>query len=131
MTVPLLDLSLGTLLPEVIVTVLALVLLVADLFLRGTQKRVLTWVSVAGYALALLACLYYLYTISGPSYAFGTPQPNAPYTGAMVVQDGMGLFFRMLAVLTGLLGTLFAANYIEERGMPLGEFYAVLDARVG
>jgi NADH-quinone oxidoreductase subunit N len=126
MTVPLLDVSLGTLLPEVIVTVLALVLLIADLFLRGTQKRMLTWVSVAGYALALLACLYYLYTISGPSYAFGTPQPNAPYIGAMVVQDGMGLFFRMLAVLTGLLGTLFSANYIEERGMPLGEFYSVL-----
>jgi NADH-quinone oxidoreductase subunit N len=25
-----------------------------------------------------------------------------------------------------MLGTLFAADYIEERGMPLGEFYAVL-----
>ncbi len=126
MTVPQLDVSLGALLPEVIVTILALVLLVTDLFLRGKQKQTLTWISLAGYGLALIACVYYMFTISGTSYAFGTPQPGAPYAGAMVIQDGMGLFFRMLAVLTGLLGTLFSANYIEERGMPLGEYYTVL-----
>jgi len=126
MTVPQLDVSLGTLLPEVIVTVLALVLLVTDLFLRSKQKQMLTWISLAGYGLALIACVYYMLTINGTSYAFGTPQPGAPYAGAMVIQDSMGLFFRMLAILTGLLGTLFSANYIEERGMPLGEYYTVL-----
>ena len=44
----------------------------------------------------------------------------------MVVLDKLGLWFRMLALLTALIGIVFAANYIEEKGMPLGDFYAVL-----
>src|SRR5262249_40778351 len=74
-----------------------------------------------------LACLYYFFAVSTPYYAFGNPA-NAPqdYHGAMVVQDHLGLFFRLLMVITAILGTLFAASYIEERGMPLGEFYVVL-----
>src|SRR5437762_14322208 len=102
------DLNLEALVPEVIVTVLAVVLLLADLFLRGTQKRALTWVSLAGYGLALAACVYYFFVTTSRYYAFGNPA-NAPqdFHGAMVVQDQLGLFLRMLIVITAIIGTLF------------------------
>jgi NADH-quinone oxidoreductase subunit N len=131
MTVPKLDFNIEALLPEIIIAVLAIVLLMLDLFMRGRQKRILTWVSLAGYAVALAVCLVYFFALGDGQriYAFGTglpPNPGPEFTGAMLVQDHLAYFFRILAILTAMLGTLFAADYIEERGMPLGEFYAVL-----
>src|SRR5262245_10494418 len=127
MTVPQLQFNLEALLPEIIVTVLAILLLMLDLFMRGPQKRILTWVAVGGYLVALAVCLAYFFAIgNAPLYQFGTPIAGAPYNGAMLVQDHLAYFFRILAILTALLGTLFAATYVEERGMPLGEFHAVL-----
>src|SRR5215207_3815503 len=128
MTVPKLDFNLEALLPELIIAALAILLLMLDLFMRGRQKRLLTWVSLGGYAVALVVCLVYFYALSTGQriYAFGTPAADAPYLGSMMVQDHLGYFFRILAILTAMLGTLFSADYIEERGMPLGEFYSVL-----
>src|SRR3954467_3686128 len=127
MTVPQLNFNLEALLPEIIVAVLAIVVLMLDLFMKGRQKRILTWVSVGGYVLALVVCLVYFFAIGNtPTYAFGTPTGAAPYAGAMLVSDHLAYFFRILAIMTALLGTLFAATYVEERGMPQGEFHAVL-----
>ena len=128
MTVPKLDFNMEALLPEIIITVLAILLLLLDLFMRGRQKRILTWVSLAGYTVALGVCLVYFFALNTGQrvYAFGTPAADASFLGSMLVQDHLAYFFRILAILTAMLGTLFAADYIEERGMPLGEFYSVL-----
>ncbi len=108
--------DLTTLVPEIIVTVLAVVLMLADLFLPIRRRGILTWVSVAGYALALIAAF---------SYFFAGNLPITSFSG-MIVLDKLGLWLRILALLAALLGVFFAANYIAEKGMPLGDFYSVL-----
>src|SRR5689334_11495583 len=106
----------NTIVPEIIVTILAIVLVLGDLFLPKDRKSVLTWVSAVGYFLALAAC--FLYFVN----------PDMPFTSfsGMLVLDKLGLWFRVLALLSALIGVVFAANYIEEKGMPLGDFYSVL-----
>src|SRR5689334_22340891 len=106
--------DLNTIIPEIIVTILAVVLLLGDLFLSVRQKGVLTWVSAVGYALALVAC--FLYFVATPTTSFA----------GMIVLDKLGLWLRILALLSALLGTIFAANYMQDKGMPLGDFYGVL-----
>ncbi|MGI8588709.1 MAG: NADH-quinone oxidoreductase subunit N [Chloroflexia bacterium] len=110
----------NTIVPELIVIALAVVLLLGELMLPKGRKQMLTWISALGYTLALIACfLYFVQTKdrSGP--------PLTSFSG-MVVLDTLGLWFRVLALLSALIGTIFAANYIQEKGMPLGDFYAVL-----
>jgi NADH-quinone oxidoreductase subunit N len=117
-TLPQLDLS--TIVPELIVMALAIVLLIGELFLKTDRKSALTVVSVVGYALALAACFVYFVQADqhqGP--------PITSFSG-MIVLDKLGLWFRVLALLAAIIGVVFAANYIEEKGMPLGDFYAVL-----
>jgi NADH-quinone oxidoreductase subunit N len=106
----------NTIVPEIIVAILAIVLILGDLFLPRDRKGVLTWVSAVGYFLALAAC--FLYFVN----------PDMPFTSfsGMIVLDKLGLWFRVLAILSALIGVVFAANYIEEKGMPLGDFYSVL-----
>src|SRR5690242_15166257 len=93
--------DLNTIVPEIIVTVLAVVLMLGDLFLPIRRKAMLTWISAAGYFLALVACFLY----------FVAPQTTS-FSG-MIVLDKLGLWLRILALLTALLGTFFAANYIQ------------------
>ncbi|HUS15747.1 MAG TPA: NADH-quinone oxidoreductase subunit N, partial [Chloroflexia bacterium] len=106
----------NTIVPELIITVLAIVLLIAELVVPVRRKQMLTGISVLGYGLALVACFLYFV------------QPGLPIhsVSGMVVLDQLGLWFRVLALLSALIGTVFAANYIEEKGMPLGDFYAIL-----
>src|SRR4051812_5770020 len=108
--------DLNTLVPEIIVTVLAVVLMLGDLFLSIRQKPLLIWVSVIGYVLALIACV---------SYFFSSNLPMSSFAG-MIVLDKLGLWLRILALLSALLGVFFATNYMQDKGMPLGDFYAVL-----
>src|SRR5437764_1236657 len=106
----------NTIVPELIITVLAIVLLIGELVLPVRRKQMLTGISVLGYALALVACFLYFIQPGLPIHSFS----------GMVVLDQLGLWFRILALLSALIGTIFAANYIEEKGMPLGDFYAIL-----
>jgi NADH-quinone oxidoreductase subunit N len=108
------SLDLTTIVPEIIVTILAVTLMLGDLFLPIRRKGILTWVSAVGYTLALIAC--FIYFVAPPTTSFA----------GMIVLDKLGLWLRILAVLSALLGTFFAANYMQEKGMPLGDFYGVL-----
>ena len=47
-------------------------------------------------------------------------------SAGMIVTDNLGLFFRMLSLGTAIVGTLLSVQYMQDRGMALGEFYAVL-----
>src|SRR5690349_7352695 len=114
--IPLPSIDFNTIVPEIIVTLLAIVVVLGDLFLPKGRKGVLTWVSAVGYFLALAACFLYFVNPDMPLTSFS----------GMIVLDKLGLWFRVLALLSALIGVVFAANYIEEKGMPLGDFYAVL-----
>ncbi len=111
-----LNTDLSTIAPELIIMALTIVLLIGELVIRPAGKQVLTAVSIVGYAVALVVCVVFFFAQGAPSDSFS----------GMVVLDRLGLWFRILALLSALIGVVFAANYIEEKGMPLGDFYSIL-----
>lgn len=122
--------DLMTILPEIIVSVAAIIVVLVDLFTRGRQQdknNLLAGISILGYALAFIVCLlmfdnnYGWLTGDGALVPLGTQG-----FGRMVVIDNLGLFFRMLALGTSIVAVLLSTQFIRDRGMALGEYYAVL-----
>ena len=100
-------------LPEVVVTVTACVVLIADgLLPRGQSRLVLPAITVVGLAVAFLA---------GP-----VAPPSGQYFGGYVQVDTFTTFFRAVFILLAAFATLVAPSYLERRGVPPGEFYATL-----
>src|SRR5438105_10903845 len=107
--------DLWVILPEIIVTVFAVAVIFLDLFMKGEQKAlVLPAVSVVGYLAAIGVCIWY----------FGGYNEQA--FGGMVVLDNLGLFFKIVSLGTAIIAVLLSTLFIKERGMALGEYYAVL-----
>jgi len=100
-------------LPELVVTITACVVLIADGLLPRAQSRlVLPAMTVVGLALAFLA---------GP-----VAPPSGQYFGGYVQVDTFTTFFRAVFILLAAFATLVAPSYLERRGVPAGEFYATL-----
>jgi NADH-quinone oxidoreductase subunit N len=100
-------------LPEVVVTITACVVLIADGFLPRAQTRlVLPAMTVVGLALAFLA---------GP-----LAPPSGQYFSGYVQIDTFTTFFRAVFLLLAAFATLVAPSYLERRGVAPGEFYATL-----
>lgn len=117
-----LNMNLETIIPELIVVATALILIFYDLFTRGREKKsqVLAGISIAGYTLAFIACILYFNDWIGSSDI-----RNQQSFGGMVVVDNLGLFFKMLSLGTAVIAVLFSTQFIKERGMALGEYYAI------
>lgn len=118
-----LNMNLETIIPELILTVMAIVLIFYDLFTRGRENKsqVLVGISIVGYVAALLVCIAYFNDwIGSPGIR------NQQAFGGMVVIDNLGLFFKMLALGTAIIAVFFSTQFIRERGMALGEYYTVL-----
>ena len=100
-------------LPEVIVTITACVVLLADgLFPSRQSRAVLPAMTVIGLALALLA---------GPLVT-----PTGQFFGGYVQIDTFTTFFRAVFILLAAFATLVAPTYLERRGIPPGEYYATI-----
>jgi len=105
--------TLVPILPEVVVTITACVVLIADGLLPRAQTRlVLPAMTVVGLALAFLA---------GP-----VAPPSGQYFGGYVQIDTFTTFFRAVFILLAAFATLVAPSYLERRGVAPGEFYATL-----
>ncbi len=116
------NLNVEIILPELIVTVLAIVLIFADLFMRGRQDkaRILGIVSIVGYLVALVVCVLYFNNIIGTS-SFNTEGFNR-----MAVLDNLGLFFKMISLGTAIVAVLLSMQFIRDRGLAIGEYYTVV-----
>src|SRR5712692_8843986 len=106
------------LLPEIVVTVLAMLKLILDGVLRERHKSELTWLALLGFAVALALNLY--------EWGSGT---ISAYADAMVL-DNFTVFFNTLFLITAILVTLMAPPYLRERALPFGEFYSLLSFAV-
>ena len=105
--------DLSTLLPEFALTVLVLIVLSTDLFLRRDQKWLLTPITVIGLGLVGLACWK----------VWGVNQ--TVFAGFYRVDD-LSVFFKVATVVIGILAALFAPAYLAQRRLPLGEFNTIL-----
>ncbi|HLG71855.1 MAG TPA: NADH-quinone oxidoreductase subunit N [Chloroflexota bacterium] len=104
--------------PEIVVTVLAMLMLLFEAVLREKQKRGLTWLALLGFVVALALNLY----------QWGGGRFSA-YNDAMVV-DNFTVFFNTLFLATAILVVLMAPAYLKERALPFGEFYCLLSFAV-
>lgn len=117
-----LNMNLETIIPELIVLATALVLIFYDLFTRGrnTKSQALAGISIVGYVAAFVVCLLYFNDAIGSA---GIRDQQS--FGGMMVVDNLGLFFKMLSLGTAIIAVLFSTQFIRERGMALGEYYAI------
>jgi NADH-quinone oxidoreductase subunit N len=100
-------------LPEVIVTITACVVLIADgLLPKGQSRLVLPAMTVVGLALALLG---------GP-----LTTTAGQYFGGYVQIDTFTTFFRAVFILLAAFATLVAPSYLERRRISPGEYYATI-----
>src|SRR5688500_20384549 len=100
-------------LPELLVSLTACVVLVGDgLITRAQARLVLPVMTVVGLALAFLG---------GP-----LAPPPGQYFGGYVQVDTFTTFFRAVFILLAVFATVVAPSYLERRGIPGAEFYATI-----
>lgn len=114
---------LWALLPEVVLSATGLLVLVVDVFQRGSrseQSRAwVGWTAVAGALLAVVANAYLLrYEVPGQS--------------GMIAMDTFRIAMNFVILGATVLGFLLAFDYLRREGLDIGEFYfLVLMAAVG
>jgi len=101
------------LMPELIVTGVALLLLVLDLFLKPTQRYWLTWTSLAGVLAALLTNLI-------------ISQQDPQAMQGMFAADAYSRYLNDVVLAVALLSLLFSADYLRRQGLERGEYHALI-----
>jgi len=99
--------------PELILTMLVLLVLTVDLFLARKDKWLLTPLTVIGLILVGISCLE-------------TWGINSTIFAGFYRVDDLGVFFKVATVVIGILSALFAPSYLNQRRLPLGEFNVIL-----
>jgi len=107
------DISWLALLPGMILTVTALVVLVADLFMEGPDREGLGWLGIVGLGGAGLASAL-LWTADAGGF------------GGSYVLDRFAIFFNVIICLTGILTLLMSMDYLSSIGLESGEYYVML-----
>jgi NADH-quinone oxidoreductase subunit N len=105
--------DLSTIYPELFLATLVLVVITVDLFLSDRNRWLLTPLTVAGLLLTGAACVV-VWGVNEVSWA-----------GFYVVDD-LSVFIKLVTVVIGILVALLAPSYLQARGLPLGEFNAIL-----
>ena len=99
--------------PEIIVTVVAMLILVADAMLgRRRAATLLPIITVAGLLLALAS------TLAGA--------PAGRYFHGFVNVDAFATFFRAVFILLAIFAALVSPEYLARRRVPAGEYYAII-----
>jgi NADH-quinone oxidoreductase subunit N len=107
------------LMPEFVLTGVAIVVLLADAFVPRSRHAVIGWLSVAG--LALTAAVLVPYAGEQATAARG-----------MVAVDGFGAFFKFLFLLAAALTILMSPRYLDIEGARPGTYYfLILTATLG
>ncbi|MFN8520384.1 MAG: NADH-quinone oxidoreductase subunit N [Chloroflexota bacterium] len=108
--------------PFVLVVALAMLVIVVDLIWPKRPERVIG-VSIVGLAIAAAVTVY-----AGPIVGLGgqLPPEGQAVLGGAYVTDQLTVFLNLLFIAIAALTILFAPDYLEPRGLPMGEFTATL-----
>ncbi|MDX1687102.1 MAG: NADH-quinone oxidoreductase subunit N [Candidatus Promineifilaceae bacterium] len=105
-------------LPLIIVVGWAMVLMIVDLFLDDEQDQWIGWLSLVGYAAALVQTV----GLWGGDYGVFTPVDGSP----MLLVDHFSNFLNVIFLLTGALSVLISINYLDKAELQRGEFYYLM-----
>ena len=103
-----------TALPEIILLGMAMLVLIADLFLKQSSRIAIYGLS----QLSLLIAAYFTFTTHAPGVGYA-------FTGAFV-DDAMSDILKLMIYLGTSLIFVYSRQYIQQRGMYRGEFYALV-----
>lgn len=103
-----------TALPEIFILCMAMVILIADLFLKNNNRM-----AIYGLAqITLLGAAYITFTTHAPSVTYA-------FTGTFV-DDAMSDVLKLMIYLGTSLILLYSRQYLQQRDMFRGEFYALV-----
>lgn len=95
-------------LPEIVMTVLALAILLADLVIK--RKETIAFLSIVGVALV----------------AYVLPGSMGTTFNGMFLSDGYSMFFKLIFMLNVILTVLISVKYIVIEKVNFGEYYALI-----
>jgi NADH-quinone oxidoreductase subunit N len=103
-----------SILPETILSVVAIAIMMIDAFARRIERKVAGAISLIG-LLAAGAALLSLWGKNG----------ETSYAG-MIVTDNFRLFFGLIFIIVAILILLISLRWIEDENLPKGEYFALL-----
>lgn len=107
------EIKLGAILPEITLTLVAITLLLVEVFSVRKEKDQLGYMALAGVALAA----YFTFPMRG--------EPWTTFSGLYVV-DNFATFFKLICLLATGLTILMSIRYNQQEGVDSGEYYAML-----
>jgi len=110
-TIPAVNLS--PILPEIFLSVLAMALLLINVFVPSNQKSYLGYISFIGVVVAAILV----------GAGWGTPVES--FSGS-VIQDNFATFFKMIFLVSAGLAILISDQYMEREGCNHGELYPLI-----
>ncbi len=111
--------------PELIVTITAGVVVVADAAISRAAARIwLPTLTVIGLLVALLAPNVWPPVGLDPHIV--VPAGTGAYFGGFVNVDAFANFFRALFIVLAVFATVVATSYLERKKIPPGEYYATV-----
>ena len=115
------DMNFVLLLPEILVSLLAILIILIDVFARSDSTRTnLSYLAAVGLVIPMIATVAVLGGLNEVSFS-----------GTYVV-DPMAVFFKLLFLIAAAISFLLSTDYVRARGIAPGEFYAtVLFATLG
>ena len=109
--------SCGAIIPELILVVTICVIVMADMLVGLKHSRgACGWLAIVG----LLCALGWMV------WSTAVPQPPQTVFGGMLIDDGLGRFFRFFFLLGTSLACLFSLHSRELDGYRLGEYYSLM-----
>jgi len=100
-------------LPEMVLTAGALVVLIVDILLAKSRQAVLAWVTLG----VLAATLYSLTPFVGI---------HREVAHGLLAVDGFATFFKVVFLIAAAITVLISVRYLEIEGAPAGEYYFLI-----
>ncbi|MCF7822426.1 MAG: NADH:ubiquinone oxidoreductase subunit 2, partial [Mariprofundaceae bacterium] len=105
--------NLELLLPEMIIALMAMAILLIDLFIPKEKKSVNAWLAMATCIVAAVVTV----NVSGP-------EPLIAFYGFFVL-DPLAAFAKLLILLATLFGIVLSLDYMKEEAN-MGEYYSLM-----
>lgn len=114
MQLELLKLNYWAIAPEIIVSVMAVLVMLVDAFAKKGARRINGALTLAALILALIA-------------VFGLNSVGAgEYFSGMVVIDPIRIFFSVTILIVAIVATLLADQFLRDEALPPGEFFSLI-----
>lgn len=103
----------SSVMPSIILTLVGMIVLCWDLWMKEQDRKYLAWLSLVGVVgAALVSCSLW--------------GRNESAFNGMLALDAYALFFNLIICLATGMTILMSRNYVESHELPAGEYYALL-----